>query len=127
VAINILLTGQIVVSDGTTGMVSLQKQLNSTMIVGSAFSEVQNLSVGVGATPITLPVATVQFVYIKNLHATQSVAVTWTALPGGSNFAITLEPGAIVIILEAAAGGGISALSLQASGASTPVEFILGV
>jgi hypothetical protein len=126
VSINISLSGQITVSDGTTGTVSLQKQITAAMVVGSAFSEVQSLNVGTGSVSLILPIAVVQFIYIKNLHATQFVSITWTTVASGSSYATTLEPGSVIVISEATVGGGVTAISLQASGTGTPVEFILG-
>lgn len=126
-AISISLTGQIVVSDGTTGAISLQKQLSLTM-PGVVFSQAQTVPVGLGATPISLPIALVQFAYIKNLHAANTVSVTWTPANGASNPVITLQPGSAIILLEAAPlpSSGISAISLSSNVANTPVEYILG-
>lgn len=125
-SISISLTGQIAVSDGTTGAVSLQKQVSAAMIIGSFFSEAQGLTVGTAVTNLTLPGTPVQFLYIKNLHAVQTVIVTWTPLGGASNVVTVLEPGAVIILVETNPGAGLSAVSLQASGASTPVEFLIG-
>jgi hypothetical protein len=67
----------------------------------------------------------VNFVYIKNNHATNTVTVTWTPNGGASAVVQTLEPGSALILSQAVTAAGITALSLQASGASTPVEYIL--
>ncbi|SRR6266566_787516 len=125
-SINISLLGTITVADSTTGLTSLTKSVSGAMVIGSAFTQVQNLNIGTASTTLALPVNPVQFAYIKNLHANQTVAVTWTTPVGGSVLAITLEPGAVIIFQEALPGAGITAISLQASGASTPVEFLLG-
>ena len=125
-AITVTLQGQIVITDGTSGAVALQKQVSAVMIVGSAYSQAQSLIVGTLSTVIALPVIPIQFVYIKNLHGIQSVAVTWTTPANGSNPVITLEPGAMLIFSETNPGAGITAMSLQASGSSTPVEMIVG-
>lgn len=125
-SINISLSGTITIIDSISGLVNLTKSVSAAMVVGSGFTQVQSLNVGTASTSIALPVNPVQFAYIKNLHTNQSVAVTWTTPAGGSVLAITLEPGAVIIFQEALPGAGLTAISLQASGASTPVEFILG-
>lgn len=124
--ITITLQGQISVTDGVSGTIALQKQVSATMVAGSSFSQAQSLSVGTASANLILPVTPVQFIYLKNLHTIQSVSVTWTTPANGSNPVITLEPGAVLIFSETNPGAGITAVSLQASGASTPVEFILG-
>src|SRR5712664_874494 len=125
-SININLSGTITVIDSTTGLTNLTKSVSAAMIIGSSFTQMQNLNIGTASTSLSLPVTPVQFGYLKNLHVNQKVAVTWTTPAGGSVLAITLEPGAVIIFTESAPGAGITAISLQASGATTPVEFILG-
>jgi len=126
-AVTISLVGQITATDGTSGAVSLQKQL-SLMMPGIIFSQAQSVPIGTSATAISLPIPLVQFVYVKNLHASNTVTVSWTPSGGASNPVIVLQPGSVIILLEAnpVPGSGITALSLQASVANTPVEYILG-
>lgn len=124
--LTITLQGQIAITDGASGTIALQKQVSATMVSGSAFSQAQSLSLGTSSISLVLPVTPVQFLYLKNLHSTQTVGVTWTTPAGGSQFIVTLEPGAVIVFSETNPGAGITAVSLQASGASTPVEFILG-
>jgi len=125
-SININLSGTITVIDSATGLTNLTKSVSAAMIIGSSFTQMQNLNIGTAVTNLSLPVTPVQFVYLKNLHVNQTVAVTWTTPAGGSVSVITLEPGAVIIFTESAPGAGITAISLQASGATTPVEYILG-
>jgi hypothetical protein len=127
VAITVTLQGQIIISDGTTGVVSLQKQL-SLVMPGVVFSQAQTLPVGIGATTISLPISPVQFLYLKNLHAANVVTVTWTPSGGASNVVVVLQPGSMIMFTEAnpVPGSGITALSLQANVGNTPVEFIVG-
>jgi hypothetical protein len=124
-AVSISLSGQITISDGSSGAVSLQKQVSAMMVAGSSFNQA-TVSVGVASTSLVLPITPIQFAYFKNLHAIQTVNVTWTTPVGGSATVLTLEPGAVLVVNETNPGGGITAISLQASGASTPVEYILG-
>lgn len=125
-SININLSGTITVVDSATGLTGLTKSVSAAMIIGSSFTQMQNLNIGTASTNLSLPVTPIQFMYLKNLHVNQTVAVTWTTPAGGSVLAITLEPGAVIIFTESAPGAGITAISLQASGATTPVEYILG-
>lgn len=85
------------------------------------------LSLASGANAQTLPIATVQYIYLKNSHATQTIAVTLTPTGGASAIVNTLRPGDYIIIsASAGAGSGFTALSLNASGAATTGEMILG-
>jgi len=126
-AVSISLTGQITISDGVLGTISLQKQL-SILMPGFVFSEAQTLPIGTGPTTISLPISPAQFLYIKNLHAANFITVTWTPTGGASNTVLVLQPGSSIIFSEAAPvpSSGITALSLQANVPNTPVEFILG-
>lgn len=92
--------------------------------------DLARLSIGTGASTITLSPATVFGVYIRNVSATASVQVTWTPTAGASAIVATLAPGAFIAFANPSAGAavvtatpGISALTLQASAAATPVEF----
>lgn len=123
-AITTSLKGTVTIVDSSVGTVSYSKNVSITF-VGTVGTTGQNVLIGVAPVTIPLPVSPTQFVYIKNLHASQTVTVTWTPNGGASNVVATIEPGSALLLLEAAAGGGITALSLVASGASTPVEYVL--
>lgn len=88
-------------------------------------------SIGTGATAITLSPATPFGVYIRNVSATASVQVTWTPTAGASAIVATLAPGGFIVFANPVAGAavvtatpGITALTLQASAAATPVEVV---
>lgn len=88
------------------------------------------LSIGTGATPITLTNSPSFGVYIRNLSASAAVQVTWTPNAGSSAVIQNLAPGAWIAFAQpqtaaavVTATPGISALTLQASAAATPVEF----
>jgi len=108
--------------DGTTG--GLQKTVGISF-AGTIAAVANGVLIPASPTSITLPIAAVNFVYIKNNHATNTVTVTWTPNGGASAAVQTLEPGSALILSQAVTAAGITALSLQASGASTPVEYIL--
>lgn len=110
--------------DSTANTTSLTKQLSASF-VGSASTIAQQVNIGTGATPIALPVAQTNYVYIKNLSGAATVTVTWTPQGGASNPVITLQPGGYIEFVEPVTGSGISALSLIASAPATPVEYWL--
>jgi len=126
-SVTVSLTGSIKATDSVSGTIALSKVLTSLATASTGFTEAQSLSIGASPTSITLPGSPTTFCYIKNLHATQTVTVTWTPNGGASNVVLTLQPGAFICFGEVAQGlSGITALSVQASGASTPVEYVLG-
>ena len=108
--------------DSTTG--AYQKTVNIAF-AGTIAAVANGVLIPNSPTSITLPIAAVNFVYIKNNHATNTLTVTWTLNGGASEPVVTLEPGSAIILSESVTGAGITALSLQASGANTPVEYIL--
>lgn len=80
-------------------------------------------------TSISLPVAQVRQVLIRNTHATATITVTWTPNGGASAVAGVIGPGDELSMWSQATGAsyGISALSLQSSAASnTTFEMFLG-
>lgn len=117
--------GSIQLSDSATGSSPFIKQFASLLMQGTSYSEAQSLSLPASLTSITLPISPVQFLYIKNLHAVNTILVTWTPTGGSTASILTLEPGSAILYIEIATGGGITALSLTASGAATPCEYIL--
>jgi hypothetical protein len=126
-SVSVSLTGSIKASDSVSGTIALSKVLTALSTAATSFSEAQSLSIGAAPTAITLPVSPATFLYIKNLHATQTITVTWTPNGGASNVVLTLQPGAYISFGEVVQGlSGITALSVQASGASTPIEYVLG-
>ncbi len=126
-SVTVSLTGSIKATDSVSGTIALSKVLTALATVSTGFTEAQSLSIGNSATPLTLPGSPTTFVYIKNLHATQTLTVTWTPNGGASNVVLTLQPGAFIAFGEVVQGlSGITALSVQASGAATPIEYVLG-
>ena len=125
-SITITPTGYFSITDTTVGTLPFKKVFSVGLTGASAFSETQSGFVGTTPTSQVLPISPTQFLYIKNLHATQTLAVTWTPTGGASNIVMTLQPQSAIFFLEAAAGGGITALSLTGSGAATTYEMILG-
>lgn len=117
-------SGSIQLTDPNTGTVQLYKAL-AALFTGTISTVAESLSVGTSPTSIGLPISPTQVIYIKNLHATNTLTVTWTPQGGASNVVITLQPGGLILLNEPNVTSGISALSLTASGVSTPVDYVL--
>lgn len=125
-SVTVSLTGSLKATDSVSGTIPLSKVLTALSTLGTAFVEGQSLSIPASPTSITLPISPVTFLYIKNLHATQTLTVTWTPNGGASNVVLTLQPGAFISFGEDVQGlSGITALSVQGSGAATLIEYVL--
>jgi hypothetical protein len=136
-SVSIQLLGQLIATDSSTGTVPFRKQINLTML-GTAFEETQGLVIGTTPVTITLPITPTQVVYIGNLHPTNTITVTWTPNGGTSAVVQTIGPvtqqanpqpatqGILLINNNAIGATGITALSIVASAASTPIELMLG-
>lgn len=124
-AITAQLAGTIQLTDSETNSTIFYKQLLNLLMTGTSFQETNAGSIGTSPVSIALPVSPVQFLYLKNLHATQTLTVTWTPTGGSTATIQLLEPGDVIIFLHTAAGGGITALSLTGSGAATTCEFVI--
>lgn len=125
-SISASLQGKIAITDNITGSVSLSKNV-SQFYTGTIESYGQSIIIGTSPVSVTLPISPVQFVYVKNLSSVlaNTVTVTWTPASGTSAVVITLDPGALIIFSEVVTTNGITALSLTASAAGTPVEFVV--
>jgi hypothetical protein len=99
-SISATLYGNIQLTDSTTNAKVFTKSLLSLLMIGSSFSETNQGSIGTSPTSIALPVSPTQFVYVKNLHATQTLTVTWTPTGGTSAVVQTLQPGSVIIFIE---------------------------
>jgi len=125
-SVSLSITGYVQVSDSTTGIVALKKLFASLTASGTAFTEGQSISVGTSPVTVSLPVSPAQFLYVKNLHATNTLTVTWTPNGGSTATILLLEPGSAILFCEAATGSGITALSLTGSASATLCEYVVG-
>src|ERR1700752_3361982 len=119
------INGSITLVDSVTSTSQLSKILTALATTGTVSEFVQAQNLASGANSITLPISPIQFLYLKNTHATNTVIVTWTPNGGASNVVLTLQPGAAILFTETNATSGITALSLNASGSNTTIEMIL--
>ena len=120
------INGNIQLTDSSTGTIALKKVLTALSFTGLEFSEAQSVSLVSGTNPITLPQATVQFAYIKNVDPTATINVTWTPKGLASMIPIHLGPGgSIMFFAPAGTNNGITALDLNSSATPCLVEYIL--
>ena len=117
--------GNLQITDLLTGVTQLSKVISGIYPLSSVNTFAESLNIGTSPTTIFLPVTPTQVVFIHNLHATQTVTVTWTPNGGTSAAVCTLQPNGVIFFLESNAVSGITALSLQASGANTNVDYVL--
>lgn len=130
--VNIIFGGSIQVTTAVVGLPS--STLVNTTTGSITLSDVaafydpyfQVLTTG---SAVPLPGATAYSVYIKNL-GTNNVTVAWTPAGGVSATIGVLIPGAALLFWTPGTGtpaaGGISALTLTAATATTPVEVLVG-
>jgi hypothetical protein len=125
-AVTASVTGTIKITDNLTGSTSLSKVLNNAY-TGTVENYGQSVLIGTSPVTIALPVSPAQFLYVKNLSTTlgNTITITWTPTSGSSNIVVILDPGALLIFSEVTTTNGISALSIVASLAATPIEYIL--
>jgi len=74
-------------------------------------------------TPVTLPISPTQLLYGKHLGTTGTITFTWTAVGATSAEIMVLQPGGVIFFFNPA--NGITALSVQASIANTPIDYVL--
>jgi hypothetical protein len=125
-ALTTTLSAAIQIADAVTNNLLLNKTLASLSFSGSVSTVAESVSVGTGGgLTVALPASPTQVVYVRNTHATQTLAVTWTPTGGSTAAVLTLQPGAYILFGEVNSTSGITALSLVGSGAGTTCEYIL--
>lgn len=75
------------------------------------------------ATPVTLPISPTQLLYGKHLGVSGTITFTWTPSGGASATIIVIQPGGMIFFFNPA--NGITALTVQASVANTPIDYVL--
>lgn len=119
-------TGNITLQTGRVGDIPFPVALALAALSCTVIEGPVPLSLASGANAQTLPIATIQFYYLKNTHATQTIQITLTPTGGVSAIVMTLRPGDFIMFsTSAGSGSGFTALSLNASGAATTAEQIM--
>lgn len=129
--LNVQLTGAALQVIDNTGSIQRVNSPLTTLVaqVAASFYE-PYFQVGVGATALSLPGATIWVAAVHNLSGSANITVTCTPA-GGVAWAngLILVPGAIFIywapFSSNPAAGGVTAISLQASAGATPAEILL--
>src|SRR2546430_653152 len=87
----------------------------------TAFTSAQTALIGIDPTNIPLPFSPTTFLYLKNLHSTQTITLDWTPNGGSSNQVLTLQPKSFISFGGGAQGlSGITSLSVK----TNPNSFI---
>jgi hypothetical protein len=124
-AVTVNINGNIQVGDTTSDSAPYQFPLSGLSMSGVAEAKGNPLSVGTSPVSVNIPNGAANFVFIENLHATQTLTVAWTPNGGSPATVVTLQPKSAIMLIEAAASSGITALTLTGSGAGTTVALIL--
>jgi len=94
----------------------------------AAYESYFNVAGGAG-TSLSLPAATIWFLYVKNLDAVANLTIQFQAAGGSLNSSANSEiltPGGVKIYANASEGaGGISAITLISSVGNTAAEILL--
>jgi hypothetical protein len=72
---------------------------------------------------VTLPASPTQLLYAKHMGISGTITFTWTPVGSGSAQIMVLQPGGMLFFFNPA--NGITALSVQASIANIPVDYVL--
>jgi len=120
------LVGSVQLTDNVSGDTSLSKTVNSTY-TGTNSGFTQSQLIGTSPVSLTLPGSPVQFLYLRNLATGigANLTASWTPNGGSTQTVITLAPGGMILFSETNTSNGITALSVTAALAATPIEFIL--
>lgn len=120
------LVGTVNLTDNIAGDTSLSKAINLSY-TGTYSAFTQSQLIGTSPVNLTLPGSPVQFLYVRNLATAsgQTLTVQWTPNGLGSQNITTLTPGAAIIFSETDTTEGVTAVTVTAALAATPIEFIL--
>lgn len=123
-AIAVVTTGTIQITDPGTGTLTVAKMISQTF-TGLTCSQGESVLFGTSPTSVTLPKSPTQVIYVANLSEANTVTVTWTPNGGSSTTIQVLQPLAAILVMGSNTTSGITALSLTASGANTAVDYLL--
>jgi hypothetical protein len=120
------LNGTLQLTDNLAGNTTFLKQLLLSY-TGTVSSFAQSQLISTGSTTISLPAGSAQFVYIRNVSTIvgNTVTVGWTPRNESPATVTILDPGAAILLSETSTSNGITSLSVAASAANTPIEYIL--
>jgi hypothetical protein len=123
------LISNITATEDTTQNVIINRSTGASFD-GSASAMSEYISLAAGTTPISLATGICTQFYLKNIDPNgHSVIVSWTPTTGASvPNVITLYPGDQIMFWAkpGTSNGGITALSLTPSAATTLIEYFFG-
>jgi hypothetical protein len=119
---NVSFSGGIAIQDASGVQFPLSKiiPLLTASMSASTFGQA---SLGTSPAVVTLPANPTQLLYAKNLSTTNSITFTWTPAGVVSVEVLVLQPGGVIFFFSPS--GGISALTVVANAAGTPVDYLL--
>jgi hypothetical protein len=120
----------------TPSVTIITRNLNNPALNVTTVSYDPFLIIGTTNTAVlpSASIVTAYVVYLKNLHATNNVLVNWQPTGGGANNVSVVAPGGVLLYFQttenagspiSSVGNGIVAMTLSASGLTTPVEILL--
>jgi hypothetical protein len=86
-------------------------------------SQFGQATIGTTLSPVTLPISPTQLLYAKNESPTNTLTLTWTPVGAVSAEIMVIQPSGFMLFFNPT--GGITALSVIASGAGTVVDYVL--
>lgn len=116
--------------DTTSAQSVFTRIISGFQLAATSWQASDWLQVPTTGISVTLPAATVYFVFVRNLGA-NNISVSFSPVGGGTPTSIVLLPvgsnvgGIFVYALSAESGGGITALEFAAASATTPVEYFV--
>lgn len=121
-----------ITSTDPNGNTSINRGLGNPSLAGAVCEAALYQLLPAADQAITLPASPIYNIYVKNNAAAGSgitIIVKLTPNGGAQQVLAKLEPGGVFLwwnVINTDANGGYTALTLTASGANTPVEYILG-
>jgi len=120
--IQVNFNGVVSLTDPTNIQAPMEKII-PTLVANMSASTFGQALLTTGANPVTLPASPTQLLYAKNLSTTATITFTWTPVGSASAQIMILQPGGILFFFNPS--NGITALTVAASVANTPIDYVL--
>jgi len=120
--IQVNFNGQVSLTDPTNVQAPLIKII-PTLVANMNASDFGQTVLGTTPTVVTLPANPTQLLYARNLSPTATITFTWTPVGSTSAEIMILQPGGVLFFFNPA--NGITALTVTASAANIPVDYVL--
>lgn len=120
--IQVNFNGVVSLTDPTNIQAPMEKII-PTLVATMAASTFGQALLTTGANPVTLPASPTQLLYAKHIGTTGTITFTWTPVGSASAQIMVIQPGGILFFFNP--GNGITVLTVSASIANTPVDYVL--